>query len=993
MDPVTQLVEPVDPVAKNDARQVTQWVDDAAIQEASLPNPVVPGEDILAPGLEMREHNIIDVLERPVKIGSFDWSDTSGPDSNIAVYNFPDDIISNAPNVADKIAHFTFLRAHIVVRFVVNANTFQAGRLVAYFAPFSTSADIGDRVNVNNFMSAKTVFPRIVLDAGSGNIGELTIPYVSYYTHYDLARGLGDLGTVRVSVLNPLQSGNATVSVFANFKCISLQIPTAAPNALGSFAGVISDLKRYVLGNPDCKKKCFRQKFRELLSAATEEVDTSTFDASPVAPGRYRRHLSDLERSDYWNVPRAQVGEAELKAQTGVISAPLSLVGRLASMGTSLPVIGNYLNPISWIANAAASVASVFGLSKSMNLQPIDKYANIPAYGFTNADGIDNSLVLGTSVENEIGTRFDVFGSDLDEMDIAFVCKHESYLTSFDWSNSSIPTTVLYKAQVSPAAMDYTVVDGAPIYKSTALGYIASMFRYWRGSLKFKVQVTKTAYHSGRLRVAFVPSGGLTSDSYDFNQGYSEIVDLRTSDEIEFTIPFVSNTIWKPCELSRYDEEERMECTTGTLFVEVINQLRGPENVATVLNCNVWVSGGDDIQFAIPDFNQNVPVFDDSSAIRLKDSKDQVDFDEHPEKYVYNVTRKLPVAQVMGQFQDTGFNATMHNTNEMFESPKTSAIDASASSIGEHVQNLRTLTRRFGLVGNGFVGLTRSYRVQSNYFGIPDQASSTADAINISPVDYISWLYRFYRGGVRYKVVVNPASIGGPIGVVSDPGIVQVPSAPATSTAIDLQSGSLRAKSGTYTHWIDTIYNRILEFTLPYFSNTHISLLRGTSVSPSVYADRSTAAYIFGNAQSATEDSGDAIRIYKAAADDFSFGWLVGPPRLRRAVPPGTLRQVDVSAASALITDGANLRFGGDTTFISDLEMDESADIVFSTRLTISYASDSGGGELEVIGGSVSRVGNSITLFIPTGGVSDINLTDTLALFQTSDDFSIITNP
>jgi hypothetical protein len=50
-------------------------------------------------------------------------------------------------------------------------------------------------------------------------------------------------------------------------------------------------------------------------------------------------------------------------------------------MGTSLPVIGNYLNPISWIANAAASVASVFGLSKSMNLQPIDKYANIPAYG------------------------------------------------------------------------------------------------------------------------------------------------------------------------------------------------------------------------------------------------------------------------------------------------------------------------------------------------------------------------------------------------------------------------------------------------------------------------------------------------------------------------------------------------------------------------------------------------------------------------------------
>jgi hypothetical protein len=240
---------------------------------------------------------------------------------------------------------------------------------------------------------------------------------------------------------------------------------------------------------------------------------------------------------------------------------------------------------------------------------------------------------------------------------------------------------------------------------------------------------------------------------------------------------------------------------------------------------------------------------------------------------------------------------------------------------------------------------------------------------------------------------VDPAEFGGPIGVVSDPGVVQVPSAPATSAVIDLQSGNLRAKAGTYTHLIDTFYNRILEFTLPYFSNTHISLLRGTSVTPSVYADRSTAAYIFGNAEVANETSGDKILIYKAAADDFSFGWLVGPPRLRRTVPPGTLRSINASTATSVTLGGTSLIFTGDSTFITPLDNGQTANIVFSTRLSIDYVDDGAGGQLEVAGGSVTRFGDVVNLTIPgyAGGVFDP--TSTLALFQAYSDFSVITNP
>lgn len=907
MQPATQLVEAADPVATNEAQQVTQWIDDTALQQVTLPNPVVPNLDVLAPGLETREHNIIDVLERPVKLESFEWNDTQTFDTEIKSYDFPDAIISNAPNVADKIAHFTFLRAHIEVRFVVNANTFQAGRLVAYFAPFSNASEIGDRVNVNNYMSAKTVFPRVVLDAGSGNVGELTIPYVSYFTHYDLARGIGDLGTVRISVLNPLQSGSANVSVFARFKDISLQIPTAVPNNLGSFAGVVNDLKTHILKNPECKKKCFREKFRSLLNAAVEHEQ--------VAPGRYRRHLMydlfddlphaqcltdyckpaplDLDKIsldwDYFDdcdmeLPKAQVGEAEKKASSGVVSTPLSMVSKIASLGTSLPVIGQYLTPISWIANAGAQVAAFFGLSKSENLRPVDKLANIPGYGFTNVDGVDNSLVLGSSVENEIGTRIDVFGSQLDEMDIPFICKHESFLTNFTWNNAATPGDILFKTIVSPGALDYDNSSGNSIFNSTAMGFVSSMFRYWRGSIKFKIQVTKTAYHSGRLRVAFVPSGQVDDaaiGTYDFNQGYSEIVDLRTSDEIEFTLPFVSNTLWKPAQLQRYDDPDSYESTMGVLVVEVVNALRAPDTVTNNLDCNVWVSSGEDIQFAIPDFGQNVPVIDDTTTIEFLSSKENKRFRHNPKRYEYGFG--MPKAQVLGQFQDTGFNQTMQNSNEMFRCPKTEPIDASATSIGEHIQNLRQLIKRFGNVfNNASVTGAEGLKLTSSYFGEPRAASSLATNVNMCPLDYVSWLFRFYRGGVRYKALCENGPVSGPLGVVSNPGVIVSPSGPVQGPDVDSELTYLQQNAGTFKHVIDLIYNRVLEYTVPYFSNTHISLLRGTNVTPSNFDDRATQSIIYGPATAA------GIDVVKAAADDFSFGWLVGPPKLARIPPPGT---------------------------------------------------------------------------------------------------------
>ena len=854
MEAVSNLETVTDPAPSNEPIQITQFIDDSAKQTASLPEYNVPSQDVLSGASESRMHNIIDVLERPVKIAEQLWSSSDAFDTELKTWKFPDALLSEANNLVDKISHFAFLRASIEIRFVVNTNTFQQGRLLAWFSPYGETAQIGARADVNTFLAAKSVFPRIILDAGTGNVGELTVPYVSYLTHYDLARGLGTLGDVRLTVINPLKSaGGATdayISVFARFKDVHLEIPTAVPNNLGEAASTLNLFRQYTKQN--------KMSFQRLKNMLTE-------------------------------VPKAQVGEDVCQSSSGLISSTADTISRTATMGSSLPIVGRYLAPLSWMASAVSRVASTFGYSKPANLISTNRMLQVPGFGFTNSDGNDTSLLLAGSCENKIGARDDVFGSGKDEMDIAYVVQHEAYLDQFNWTTAQSPETILFETVVSPGATKARNNNGVIVYDSTPLAYVASMFRYWRGSIKFKIQATKTAYHSGRLRISFIPGGTIGSPGYDVNQGYSEIVDLKTSDEISMSIPFVSNTIWKKTLIEQYDEPSNYAPSTGILRVEVLNSLRAPASVSQDVAVNIWISGGDDIHFAIPDFGNYVPVVANSLS----------SFD----------ILEMPRAQVMGNFQDSGFNATMESKNEMFKSPQMSKIDADALAIGEFFDNLRPLTRRFGRDTTIREQRLRPLGVTTNYFKDVTSADDVSPLVSMTPVDYISFLYRFYRGGKRFKYVLKNLTTGTTaptsldmltttLHAVLDPGI----SVPAQSyTVVDNLVGSGNRVDGLlgggFHHIVDSLNNRFLEVTTPYFSNTHVSLIRspGTSLLDGEFGDTTSLLYFFFDGLNANFRN---IDVLKAGSDDFDMGWMVGPPRLARRPLTNNTTNVNFTAAT-----------------------------------------------------------------------------------------------
>nr|APG78540.1 hypothetical protein 2 [Wenzhou picorna-like virus 29] len=843
---ISTMAAPLEQPAET-VQQVTQFVDDTGLQTASLPAPADVAPDILASGSEDRVHEIADVLERPVVVSTVEWADTQGFDtllpispgtpSDISTLNFPQALFDASPNLADKINYFAFLRARLVVRIVVNSNPFQLGKLIAYFAPYSSQDDIGNRTLVNSFMSARSAFPHIVLDAGTGNSGELCIPFVSYYTHWNLPEDLGNLGNLQVAVLNPLQSGTCNLTIFARFTNVHLEVPTAKPSTLSTSMSLDHAIRTAI----------------------------QRYGARAVRSRVRRIH--------------AQVDEGKAKDSRGVISTILGTVSSMSSMGTSLPVIGKYLAPISWVTGAASQVAQYFGLSKPINLTQQHRLSQLPAYGFTNTDGSDTSLSLSASCENSIGHRADVFGTSRDDMDIAYVAGHSCYLTQFTWDATDTVGTIVGDVNVTPGSMQESITTGDDIYDSTLLGYVASMFRYWRGSIKFKIQAAKTAYHSGRLRISFVPLGGAGETAgYRMDQAYSEILDLRISNEIEMNIDYLSNTVYKEVDLVKFDSNVSTSVATGILRIEVLNRLVHPDSVANNVGINVWIGGGSDIAFAVPEFNRFYPVAPDAvSALSFQ---------------------RKPQAQVYDHIQSPGFDASIQDSPDMFMPRKTSTLDSEITCIGEHIQSLRQLTRRFGRLTAVSAAEDSIFKMGSAWFGdVPSASSPQADLVPVSPIFYISWLYRFFRGSVRLKCV-NLGDANGVISADTSVGRTAFPTPPSV-TNVSPASRNLEITGGAaFTHFVDLRYNNSCEISVPYYNNTHVSLLRGEGavVTPAM-EKQSDIHFSFppGN-----------YRFLHAAGDDFSFGWIVGPPKLRRRGASDALSaDVDYGLAS-------NISFTGD---------------------------------------------------------------------------------
>lgn len=529
-------------------------------EEQTLTNEVVEKvssikESYLTETLNDPMHEISNFLQRPIKIwsGNFSTSHTQGQVLWQSV--LPEEMFANRM-YAEKIAGFTGFRGDVELTIQVNAQKFQQGRLRLQYIPYAKY--LQHKVDmINGSLTGRTSSPGIDIDICGGdslahraNEVKFNIPYVSPHMYINLITNLGTIGTAYLFVYSPLLSSSATdceITIWANFRNPKLCFPTS----------------------------------------------------EKIHPSLVRTYTAQI------------AGELKDVQEEGIISKTLGTVSSVLSVGKKIPIIGKYCETPEWLVNGARDIAKFFGWSKPTS--PIETKLRTTNC-MSNYDGKDSSHKMGLSAMNELATANEILASQEDEMAFNHIMRKPAFLSQFKWTTqNTVENEILWVETVTPTK--FVPISGSSNrrYGMLPISSIVNCFGLWRGSLKFTFKFVKTGFHSGRLRIFYVPYGNISNfvvgqtPKTEIEKNYQLTVDIGESNEVDFTVPYVSTRPWTNTAGST---AKNADPSTGLLVVTVLNELRAVEAVAQEINTLVELCAGDDFTVAcptLPRFSPNPP--------------------------------------------------------------------------------------------------------------------------------------------------------------------------------------------------------------------------------------------------------------------------------------------------------------------------------------------------------------------------------------------------
>lgn len=500
---------------------------------------------------------------------------------------------------------------------------------------------------------------------------------------------------------------------------------------------------------------------------------------------------------------------------------------------------------------SAAALEKPLSLKHSMPMQPSLQRT------FANGLGVDTSKTFTINPVAQVQKFTGKFGSTQNEMELSYITKTPSFLDVFPWRTNDTINKVIWKMPVHPATLPANLSNkNLSIAKPTTLAYISTLFKYWQGDLVYTFKFVKTGYHSGRLRLVFIP-GAEGSVQYDPDKCYTTILDLREKNEFEIAIPYVNSSPW---DLVSARDTEKIQPFAGNgiglLAMEVLNELVAPGITANAIVCLVEIRGGDNFQLAFPMAPGWIPISSDPSASRRAAVQLQA-FDEAPTRDAAQTGNDL--------------------TQELFESSlKIGDVCSEKYCIGEKIKSVKSLLMRFNYLD--------TYNSKSRYF-IPWFANSSTDQ-NISDTNsrrwgdyysYLSAIYAFQCGGMRIKLV-NAKNPNDRV-MATLMANVQVPS------KIDEATKDLVINSDArFCPFPRTIaypnHEGAIEVEIPFYSQTYATVtttnhpMFPVPEDPTNWKGQGVHFEFLG-------DGGDYIA-FRAVADDFEFGYLIGAPTLAR---------------------------------------------------------------------------------------------------------------
>lgn len=491
---------------------------------------------------------------------------------------------------------------------------------------------------------------------------------------------------------------------------------------------------------------------------------------------------------------------------------------------SNVPVIGSAAKVGAVVATGASKIADAFGFTRTPISESSKPMAIKPMADLGFVAGNDNSTVLACYPDTQLSPPNTLFATEDDEMSFPYIKKRPTVLDTFNWSVDNAEGDVLFKTVVAPIRIH---VASSTRYE-TMLSYLSNPFCLWRGSIHYRLSFAKTKFNSGRIRIAFIP-GMTTAVTYEESEvSYSKVLDLSSSSTIDFEVPFVSSTPWK--EIHNFDSD-----FVGTIAVYVVNKLKSVTNAPSTITALVWVRGGDDFELGLPGTNSM------TSGINVP----------------FGFARGVEMQ---------GDESTLETNREHLDTPMLDTGETEGYSramcTGEFLNSVKAYINRYTLVGTVPVsgGPFQLVEPFSNQYCFAKDSVSQISLPNMydapygvssnhtySAIQYFSALYRFCRGGIRYKITF--------VGNRNDNAQITV----------NYQNANVCSPVTVQTFGP----GNCVEFIIPHYywtSKKVLGALTNLQHMSRLIPEVTFEGFLDGY-----------FNIYMSASNDFAFGWLLGP--------------------------------------------------------------------------------------------------------------------
>lgn len=306
--------------------------------------------------------------------------------------------------------------------------------------------------------------------------------------------------------------------------------------------------------------------------------------------------------------------------EPGVVEKYAKMGAGVASVLTTVPVIGPLASTAQGILGSVGKVANWFGWTPKPNTSPPLSVCNkaLTQLAIAEEGPMSELLAVDKGCALTIDPRT-VGAPGVDEMAYSYINSKKCFLGAAMWDTSRAAGSTFAQFNVTPFYMTgasaatnatNTATSNYDIVQFTPAAHLAAIHKRWRGSITYTFTFVASAFHRGKVRIFYDPVvSGLDNEVLQRNH----IVDISECTTYVFKTPWDSMNSWKdvrdPTQALFRMNQELLPTTpakdtfnqvyhAGEIRLEVFQELSAP-----LFTADVWVLvevSCEDVEFAVP---------------------------------------------------------------------------------------------------------------------------------------------------------------------------------------------------------------------------------------------------------------------------------------------------------------------------------------------------------------------------------------------------------